>query len=70
MFICFVIFTISKVQCLVNSVNLHQPTVQYFLILFSLCRHCFFKAGIVKNPDANRVIFLIPTSQITLDLGE
>ncbi|XP_078369524.1 uncharacterized protein LOC144653411 isoform X2 [Oculina patagonica] len=26
-------------------------------------------AGIVKCPDANRVIFLIPTSQITLDLG-
>ncbi|XP_029195174.2 LOW QUALITY PROTEIN: uncharacterized protein LOC114960864 [Acropora millepora] len=26
-------------------------------------------AGIVKCPDANRVIFLIPTSQITMDLG-
>lgn len=26
-------------------------------------------AGIVKCPDANRVIFLIPTSQITSDLG-
>ena len=28
------------------------------------------KAGIVKCPDANRVIFLIPTSQITSDLGK